>query len=187
MTGRIWRINTYLLAAAVAVAAGCATEKTPEDKPKGKSKSSRKTIAVMRLFAQANPDGTSFTQEATIYRANPVRLSVSTSPLITELNIVRAELIDDIGGYSIRLFLDRSGALILENATTSHLNSRLAVYSAWGMDKPGEGRWLSAVYIARRITDGVFSFTPDASREEAEQIVAGLNNMADKLRARGDQ
>jgi hypothetical protein len=30
----------------------------------------------------------------------------------------------------------------------------------------------------KRISDGVLVFTPDASREEADRIVLGLNNVA---------
>ena len=43
-----------------------------------------------------------------------------------------------------------------------------------------EGRWLAAPRINKRIADGVLVFTPDATREEAEQIALGLNNLAQK-------
>jgi hypothetical protein len=45
-----------------------------------------------------------------------------------------------------------------------------------------ENRFLGAPLITKRITDGVFVFTPDATREEAERIVAGLNNVIAKLK-----
>ena len=35
--------------------------------------------------------------------------------------------------------------------------------------------------IAQRIPDGYFTFTPDATRAEAQRIVRGLNNVAAKL------
>ena len=41
-----------------------------------------------------------------------------------------------------------------------------------------EARWLAAPMITRRITNGLFVFTPDCSREEAERIVLGLNHVA---------
>ena len=44
-----------------------------------------------------------------------------------------------------------------------------------------EARWLAAPRISQRIKDGVLVFTPDATREEAERIVRGLNNVAIKL------
>ena len=45
----------------------------------------------------------------------------------------------------------------------------------------GEMRWLAAPMITRQIQDGIFVFTPDASREEAERIVRGVNNVVAKL------
>ena len=41
-------------------------------------------------------------------------------------------------------------------------------------------RWLGAPRVTHRIKDGVLIFTPDTDREEAEQIVLGLNNLAEK-------
>ena len=38
--------------------------------------------------------------------------------------------------------------------------------------------WLAAPMTNKRISDGVLVFTPDASREEADRIVLGLNNVA---------
>jgi hypothetical protein len=36
-------------------------------------------------------------------------------------------------------------------------------------------RWLAAPLISHRIANGVLAFTPDCSREEADQLVQGLN------------
>jgi hypothetical protein len=44
-----------------------------------------------------------------------------------------------------------------------------------------ESRWLAAPVIPRRISNGVLTFTPDASREEADLIAIGLNNVAKKV------
>jgi hypothetical protein len=40
--------------------------------------------------------------------------------------------------------------------------------------------WLAAVLIRQRNSTGVFRFTPDASREEADRIVRGLRNVIAK-------
>ena len=42
-------------------------------------------------------------------------------------------------------------------------------------------RWLAAPVISHRISDGVLVFTPDATREEAEEIALGLNNVSKKV------
>ena len=38
-------------------------------------------------------------------------------------------------------------------------------------------RWIAALLITRRIADGLLTFTPDASREEADAMVLGWNNV----------
>jgi len=43
-----------------------------------------------------------------------------------------------------------------------------------------DGRWLAVPSITQRINDGVLTFTPDCSREEADELVAGLNVVAKK-------
>jgi hypothetical protein len=40
-------------------------------------------------------------------------------------------------------------------------------------------RWLAAPRITGRIADGRLEFTPDATRDEAERIVHGLNRVAE--------
>jgi hypothetical protein len=43
-------------------------------------------------------------------------------------------------------------------------------------------RWLGAPRITQRVTNGVFVFTPDTSRNESDRLVAGLNNFARELK-----
>ncbi len=186
MTSHIQRFNSYFLWVLLALAVGCSSpggDKTKSSDSKSTSKSkARKEYALFRLHLQVNADGTSFTMPVSVYRARPVTLVVNTTPVVSEVNIARAELVDDLAGYSIMVMLDRQGALALENATTAFKDSRLVVFSQWGGEKNSEGRWLGAVYIDKRLSDGIFTFTPDASREEAERIVAGMNNVAERLR-----
>jgi len=68
------------------------------------------------------------------------------------------------------------GRLVLEQVTTEHRGARLAVYGVFPA-----GRWLAAPVVSTRITNGVLVFTPDATRDEAERLVRGLNNMAVRL------
>ena len=48
-------------------------------------------------------------------------------------------------------------------------------FSASGATSWKNGRWLAAPSINRLVANGTLTFTPDASREEAEQLVKGLN------------
>jgi hypothetical protein len=49
--------------------------------------------------------------------------------------------------------------------------------SAHSSGAPRWSGWLAAVLIRDRISDGLFRFTPDASREEGNRIVRGLRNV----------
>jgi hypothetical protein len=60
--------------------------------------------------------------------------------------------------------------------TVSKQGRRVAVWSKWT-----EGRWLAAPQVMKPIEDGVLVFAIDGTREEAERIVRGLNNVAVKL------
>ena len=81
-----------------------------------------------------------------------------------------------MGGFSIVLRFDFHGKLALEHASTAYKGNRIAIHAQFP-----ERRWLAAPRVSTRITDGVITFTPDATREEAELIVQGLNNVAVKL------
>jgi len=66
---------------------------------------------------------------------------------------------------------------LLEQRSVDSRGQRFAIFCQFGPDLK-ESRWLAAPIVARRITDGVLVFTPDATRAEAEEIVLGLNNIA---------
>ena len=73
--------------------------------------------------------------------------------------------------------LERKGAWTLENYTATNPRRHYAIFAQWG-EKGVNTRWLAAPLITYRITDGVLSFTPDATKEECEEIVMGLRNVA---------
>ena len=89
-------------------------------------------------------------------------------------------MIDVVGGFALRIRFDHPGTALLEEYTAANHGRKIAVFSQFG-EKIKDYRWLAAPIIARRITDGVFTFTPDATREEAEEIALGLNNVAKKV------
>jgi hypothetical protein len=43
-------------------------------------------------------------------------------------------------------------------------------------------RWIAAPLLSGRISTGLFAFTPDTTREEADRIARGLNNVAEQVR-----
>src|SRR6185436_13746048 len=113
-----------------------------------------------------------------IYRAHPINVSVESSPFADERDVESAVVADWMDGFAIQVTFNRHGRWMLENITRANPNRRIAV--ACQFDK--ETRWLAAPLIGRPITDGTLAFTPDASREEAERIVRGLNNVAAEIK-----
>jgi preprotein translocase subunit SecD len=128
-----------------------------------------------------DPLGRSETAE--VYRDSPIRFTIDKNPFLTEANVKSAKVIDVTGGFALEIEFDRQGSWLLEQYT-SNRGKHILVASQFfnpGEEKINLGRWLAAPQINTHITDGRFSFTPDATREEADRIAQGLNNVAKKL------
>ena len=80
----------------------------------------------------------------------------------------------------MRVQFDRHGTLVLDSVTASNRGRRIGIFTQYGIAKLEHSRWLAAPY-GSPITDGMLLFTPAATREESEEIVAGLNNVAKKI------
>ena len=167
------RFNIYFLLIA-ALFVGCKSDSADKS---GKKKED-KEFSTIRLHLEVNPDGTDRTATVTVYRANPMLVGMWREAFLNETYLEEASVVEDPGGFSIRLkFNYPRGARFLEMATTSYKGQRIVVESAFP-----EIRCLAAPLITRRIVDGVFEFTPDATREETERIVRGLNNIIKKMK-----
>ena len=164
MNTRTRRFNLYLLALiSLLVVTGCQTTK-------------KKEATLLKFHLEVNPDGSDRSKPVPIYRASPIYVNVETKPFIQEGNVVQAAVIDDsFGGFQLKVQLDRQGSWLLEQYTTASKGKRVAIFSHFG-----EARWLGAPILTKRIADGVFAFTPDATREETERMVRGLNELAKK-------
>jgi preprotein translocase subunit SecD len=168
----VW-FNTYLVLLIVALAGGCkstdSADKSKEKKP------DKKEATTLGFHPEENQDGTGHSSAVQVSRNQPFTVNVRKSPILTELNVQKASVIDVLGGFQIMIQFDRQGTWILEQYSVADRGKRLAVFSQFG-----QARWLAAPVLERRIADGVLVFTPDASHEEAERIVRGLNNIAKK-------
>ena len=146
----------HFLAACFLLAALCACETTSSGK-----KNPKKDATLLRLHIEATPDPREHTVKILALRATPIELTINTTPFLDEANILKASVMDVVGGFAIRLEYDHQGALILDNYTSTMRGRRIVVFSKWTED-----RWLAAPMINKRVTDGVVTFTPDATREE---------------------
>lgn len=167
---RLVPFNIYLALVTIALLPGC---KSSEERKAGKEAS------TLRLHLQAPRDMNDRDSGIPIYRRNPLRLNIEREPFLSEIDLDQASILDVPGGFAIRAQFNGHGALVLEQVTVAQKGKHIAVRSEFG-----ESRWLAAPLITRRINNGEFVFTPDASREEAERIVRGLSNVIIKVKKR---
>jgi len=167
---RLARFNIILLATLLSLAlAGCQSAE----------KKYQKQIGSLRVHLEVNPDISTLSNPVPIYRESPVMINVEKSPFLTEADVEEARVVPRLAGFAIFIKFTRRGAWLLENYSASNSGRRFAVFVQYGPN--GEhSRWLAAPKTNGRITDGTLSFTPDASYEEAEEIVLSLNNAARK-------
>jgi preprotein translocase subunit SecD len=164
-------INTYLAALLLTGLAGCTSDDDPEKKKKLEASTMR-----FHLEGAPTPDGRTVTVQAPIYRAQPYLVSVREQPFLDEGDIAHASVEEEQGGFVIRVQFNDHGKLLLQGVTAGNRGRRIAVFSSWT-----EARWLAAPAVRKVHEDGVFVFTPDATREEAERITRGINNLIEKL------
>jgi hypothetical protein len=171
------RFNIYLCFVLVlGLLCGCHT--TPQ---KEKEKEEKEELAALRVHMETNPDASKRTGSAVI---RGITFNIEAAPFLTEANIKEAKLIDVVGGFEISIQFNRQGSWLLEQYTSAGRQKHLTVYSQWTETHEkqlNKGRWLASPFIRTHITDGLLTFTPDATREEAEMIVKGLNNEVKKL------
>lgn len=165
--------NLFLVSLAVALAGCGSTEKNKENKKDSKEATS------LRFHLETNADGTDHNVPILIYRARPMRMQIERNSALDEAMMASAAVVDvdQMGGYAIKIVFDDAGKRALDTLTIANKGRHLAIHAQWT-----EARWLAAPLIQRRMADGVFIFTPDASREECDRIVLGLNNVIKKVK-----
>ena len=163
------RFNIYLaLAILPGLLCGCQTDKK------------KNLTAALRVHIEESPDPTGATQPISVIRSDPVLVTVKRDPILTEANLVEAKIIDAQGGFALQFKFDENGTWIVEQYSAANPGRHFAIWAQWS-DKTVDSRWLAAPLISHRIAGGVLVFTPDCSREEADQLVPGLNEAAKQI------
>lgn len=169
MVIRLTRFNTYLLAAAlIGLLTGCETA----------SSKSKKQLATLRVHLEAGGDMGGRGEKVTISRAANITLNIDKYPVLNESLVKQAGVVDVMGGFMMVIEFDNRGKLMLEQLTASNPGKHFVIAAQFGEKDKATQRWLAAPLISRRMADGTLSFTPDATRAEAEEIARGLNNVA---------
>jgi preprotein translocase subunit SecD len=169
MRANTWRFNLFLALMALAVLCGCQTV------------TRNKEVSVLRVHIESNSSDTGASQTVSLLRSDPVLVTIDKEQILTEANMVQAGVIDTRGGFALQIHFDEISARVLEQYSAANPGRHFAIFGQWG-EKPAAGRWLAAPLITHRIADGILSFTPDMSREEAGRLALGLNNVAKKMR-----
>jgi len=163
------RFNFYLFGLALALAAGCKT---------AQQRHQDKFASTFRLHLEGDAEGTDSTA---VIQIAGVELYMRNTPFLDERSVTNAAVVDTRdGGFAIRVQYDRHGTLVLDSVTAENRGRRIGIFTQYGVGKVDHSRWLAAPY-GSPITDGVLLFTPAATREESEEIVLGLNNVARKV------
>src|SRR5262245_48129237 len=176
---RGYRFNFYLVVAVVAAAVWLQPVPAKAKKPE----------STLRIHVETARDASDRTVTASLPRSKPIVINIERTPFLTEANVSKASVVDAMGGFAIQIEFDRRGSWILEQYSVSNKGRRFAIFVTFikpeekekdkkAKAEPAEGRWLAAPLIGQKISDGILLFTPDATREEANQIVAGINNVA---------
>jgi hypothetical protein len=162
-----FRFNIYLALIAVALfSAGCKTKSADEKK-----------VSALRIHIESNVDPNGTSQTISLLRADPVSITINHTPILTEDDVVAARVLDTPAGFSVELKFSDTGTITLEQYSASNPDRHFIIFGQWG-EKGTEGRWLAAPLITHRIINGILSFTPDMSRDDAYRFVLGLNNVA---------
>lgn len=165
------RFNLYLAFVLIVPLCGCMFFKNELGKKKAE-----KTSAV-RIHLESPVSVPGKTRTVSLLRSAPVAVTIDEEPVLTEVNLLAAELIDTYGSYAVHLRFDETGGWALEQSTAGNPGKHLVIFGQWG-ETNTQGRFLAAPIISRRIAGGELTFSPDASREETQQFVDGLNNLA---------
>jgi len=137
--------------------------------------------AALRVHTELAPDATggpvNTAETVSVLRADPVQVTIDKDPILTEANVVAARLINTPDAPALEVRFDENGTWILEQYSASNPGRHFVIFGQWGKNLK-DGRWLAAPLITKRINNGILSFTPDMSHDEATNFVAGLNNVA---------
>lgn len=166
--------NLYLLAALLisSLVCGCTTA--------GHKKKEQAKMGTLRVHVATHGNLPDHSQTVKVLRSNPVEVTISGDPILSEGNVLRARVVDTPGGFAIKVKFDEDSTYILEQNSAANPGGHFVIFGQW----PGStGRWLAAPLITGRIASGELSFTPDCSYAEATNLVTSVNYAAQKIHA----
>lgn len=169
MKSRACVFNGFLWVLVLALVAGCGT---PEERKH------RKERSTVRIHVQSD-SSTDKSSAVSIIRSAPMMLNIEREAVLDESHVLAAMVVDQPGGHAIEIHFNQRGSWLLEHTSVASRGKHLAIFAQFG-----PSRWLAAPLITGKNTGGRLRFTPDATREESERFVRGLNNLVHKMERR---
>lgn len=165
---------------AAAAASSSATNAAPASKS-GKKAKKPKPLERLRVHLESRHDLAERSLLAQLGTDESLKFSVERLPILNEVHVEAAALIDEPGGaYQMQIRFNSMGSKLLEGYSASATGRHLLLMT----DIDGEARWIGAPLIRRRIADGIIAFSPTVSRDIVERLVFGLNDAIRKKRKR---
>lgn len=169
MKSRRCVFNGFLVFVAVGFAAGCATSE---------ERKLKKQLSTLRIHVESDAGSSDRASAISVHRSKPIFLNIEREAVLDERDVGTAMVIDQPGGlFAVEITFNPHGGRILERVTVLNKGKHLAIFSNFG----DQARWLAAPVVTARNSGGRLVFTPDATREEAERFVRGLNNLVRKI------
>jgi preprotein translocase subunit SecD len=159
-----------VLALAMASVSACSTASSDRQKP----------IETFRVHLESRHDIPERSMPAEIGEANPMRFTVEKLPILSEIHVEEAALLEQSDGFTVQVRFNGMGARILEGYSSAAIGRHFLIMTE--IDE--EVRWIAAPLIRHRNSEGTLTFTPQATREEMQRLVAGLNGAVEKRRKR---
>ncbi len=166
MKSRPLVFNGFLALVALTLMAGCGTTEERQRK---------KELSTLRIHVESDQQS-DHSSAIMVHRTAPMRLNIEREPVLDETHVLGAMVVEQPGGFAVEVKFNRQGSWILERVSVMSKNRHLVIFSHFG-----PARWLAAPLILGKNQSGQLIFTPDATREEAERFVRGLNNAARKM------
>lgn len=153
---------------------GCSsTAKKPYEK---RSRNPEKQMGIMRIYLETHEDGIR-TQEVQVLRSSPFDVTVDRAPILSEAQMTQVRVVNNEFGFHIEVDFDKRGTWLLESYSATNVGRKFVV-----MTEFPEQIWMAAPIVRTRIGNGTFSFTPDATVDEANRMAMAVNNSIRKIK-----
>lgn len=137
-----------------------------------------KQPATLRVHVETNPFPPDQCEQIFVVRSAPIAINIEKRPFLNESHVASAKVVETDDGFVMSVKFNEQGQWLLEQYTTANARRRIAIRTQFRQTTNVFDRWLAAPRFTRGITNGILTFTPDASQDEADTIVEGWNNVA---------